>query len=815
MYHTFYHLHTEPFRLTPDPAFSFRHERYAKALAYMQYALRQGEGFIMVTGMPGTGKTTLVEQFHSELNSARTLIAKLTSTQLQADELLRMICLSLGVVIEAQDKAGVLHKLREFLIHHAKQGKRILLLIDEAQDLPEHTLEELRLLGNLQLNGRPLLQIFLVGQQHLLDMVEQPAMQPLYQRLVAACHLEPLNLDETRAYIEYRLHRAGWNGDPAFDELSYRMIHRFSEGFPRQINKVCSRLMLYGSIEKKHKIDGFDCLKVLGELLEELPNSTHESSFQACVDLLNESCSVAAESDKVVDVPVDTAPVLAVQQPPSSADVHIAQLVTAEPEAAQAVPDSAHGAANRMQSVSVPLVTESVPLIIERWDAAAAEARSLPAGFTQPGKAAASSGAGLQSAVPVTVVRTRPTQRPRHPMRKPELLHNRTIRRVSAPLGLVVAVLAALFLASRGSDSVGSGDLATPSEAPEPAGTVARIAPASTVAPSAAAPAQEPASPDDSIEAVTPASPQGLVEVSPSRDASQTAESAVELPGSSGDSVATAALADDLFGPNLQRGMQEALPEASEGQPVVPASMPQKASAETVATSASPAQRTQLAAAAPAAPGSAVAVTQSGTASAAGLHGSTTTEGQAFASTSLAGFEVAVLTPPTETRAAADPQTVQASAEQLRIAELMASAEQALRENRLTIPQGSSAWDYYRQVLEIEPQHQGAGAGIQRIAIHYALRIERALAADQIDKAKTYVTRGLNVSPGNRKLLALKQDVTARESWLEAQASQAAAEAEAEALRRQAPPPEKEKPPPRLLDRLKTFFSNPTPREVP
>jgi hypothetical protein len=98
------------------------------------------------------------------------------------------------------------------------------------------------------------------------------------------------------------------------------------------------------------------------------------------------------------------------------------------------------------------------------------------------------------------------------------------------------------------------------------------------------------------------------------------------------------------------------------------------------------------------------------------LHGSTTTEGQAFASTSLAGFEVAVLTPPTETRAAADPQTVQASAEQLRIAELMASAEQALRENRLTIPQGSSAWDYYRQVLEIEPQHQGAGAGIQRIA---------------------------------------------------------------------------------------------------
>ena len=293
MYHAFYQLHTDPFRLTPDPAFCFRHQRYARALAYMQYALRQGEGFIMVTGLPGTGKTTLIEQFHSELNGSRTLVAKLTSTQLQADELLRLICLSLGVSIEAQDKAGMLHQLRQFFVAQANKGRRTLLLIDEAQDLPLSALEELRLLGNLQLNARPLLQIFLVGQEQLLEMVRAAPMRPLYQRLVAACHLEPLSFDETRAYIEYRLERAGWNGEPVFDARSYHMIHRISEGFPRQINKVCSRLLLYGSTEKKRQLDCFDCLKVLKHWLEELPGSTSESSFKACVDMLNAAWSEA------------------------------------------------------------------------------------------------------------------------------------------------------------------------------------------------------------------------------------------------------------------------------------------------------------------------------------------------------------------------------------------------------------------------------------------------------------------------------------------------------------------------------------------
>jgi general secretion pathway protein A len=351
-YHTFYNLHSDPFRLTPDPAFCFPHRRYARALAYMRYALQQSEGFIMVTGLPGTGKTTLIEQLHAELHGdSSTLIATLTSTLLHADELLRLICLSLGAGVELHDKGYMLHQLHKFLTEQAKNAQRTLVLIDEAQDLPMQALEELRLLSNLQLNARPLLQIFLVGQQQLLDRVQLPAMQPLYQRLIAACHLKPLSLDETRAYIHYRLSRAGWDGDAAFDECSYRMIHRFADGFPRQINKTCSRLLLYGSTEKKRQLDRFDCLEVLKHLFEELPNSSSESNFQACVDMFDALGGVRASSGATVQLAAGASSPMSAQEPPSSAE----RGVTSEPDSGQAPPDGEQGAASIAQIMSPPV----------------------------------------------------------------------------------------------------------------------------------------------------------------------------------------------------------------------------------------------------------------------------------------------------------------------------------------------------------------------------------------------------------------------------------------------------------------------------
>jgi len=406
MYHLFYGLRSDPFRLTPDPAFCYRHPRYAKALAYMQYALRQGEGFILVTGLPGTGKTTLIEQFHSELNNSRTLVARLTSTQLQADELLRLICLSMGVSTDVQDKASVLHRLREFLIQQAKGGRRILLLIDEAQDLPEPALEELRLLGNLQFNARSLLQIFLVGQQQLLDMVQRPSMQPLVQRLVAACNLEPLSLEETRAYIEHRLRCAGWSGEPVFDVRSFHMIHRFSEGFPRQINKVCSRLLLYGSIENKYSLDCFDCFKVLRDLFEELPGSARQSGLEACVDILNDAWRGNAPGDSAA-APVSV-------PPPADLDVQVASLVAAEP-----APDRAPGA-TAAAPVSVPS-----PADLEVQVASLVAAESAPdraPGATAAAPVSARSSTDLEAQTPSPVAAEPAPDRAREAVARADVL---------------------------------------------------------------------------------------------------------------------------------------------------------------------------------------------------------------------------------------------------------------------------------------------------------------------------------------------------------------------------------------------------------
>ena len=159
--------------------------------------------------------------------------------------------------------------------------------------------------------------------------------------------------------------------------------------------------------------------------------------------------------------------------------------------------------------------------------------------------------------------------------------------------------------------------------------------------------------------------------------------------------------------------------------------------------------------------------------------------------------------------AVAEPEAQQPGAAQQRINDLTLRAERALREDRLTVPQGNSAYHYYRQVLKVVPQHQGARAGLQRIAARYTTLIERALLNDEIDKARSYVARGLMVNPGNSDLLALRQDVEKRESWLEAQAS-----AQAEAPRAP-PPPAQNKPAQSFFDKVKLFFSNPVPRDMP
>jgi general secretion pathway protein A len=269
MYEAFYGLTEDPFRLSADPRFCFSHQSYARAKAYVQYALHRAEGFVMITGRPGTGKTTLVQDLLATLPKREVVVATLVSTQLGADDLLRMTAYEFGLDSDAPRKAQVLQRLMEFLNQQQRQGLRSLLIIDEAQELPPEALVELRLLTNLQRSGRPLLQIVLLGQESLRSVVQDRNMEQLHQRLIAAWNLEPLNPQETIGYVRHRLERAGWRGDPVFERGVVPLIYHFSQGIPRRINLICSRLLLHGSISSLHTIRPADALLVIRELNQE------------------------------------------------------------------------------------------------------------------------------------------------------------------------------------------------------------------------------------------------------------------------------------------------------------------------------------------------------------------------------------------------------------------------------------------------------------------------------------------------------------------------------------------------------------------
>jgi putative secretion ATPase (PEP-CTERM system associated) len=269
MYEAFYGFKQEPFRLSPDSDMCFAHASYKKARSYMQYALQRREGFVMVTGRPGTGKSTLVADMAAELVSQGHVFASLTCTQVEADDLLRLVVLKFGLRAPDDSKANLINDLESYFLRLHREGRRPVLIIDEAQDLPASALEELRLLTNMQVDNQPLLQIFLVGQEELRATVTQPGLEQLHQRIVAACHLRPLEVEATEAYIKHRLERVGWQGDPALEDAIFPLIHEFSLGIPRLINQVCSRLLLQGMVEEKHQLGVADVESVLEDLGEE------------------------------------------------------------------------------------------------------------------------------------------------------------------------------------------------------------------------------------------------------------------------------------------------------------------------------------------------------------------------------------------------------------------------------------------------------------------------------------------------------------------------------------------------------------------
>ena len=255
MYETFYNLSATPFQLTPDSRFFFGSTGHSKAIAHLNYGLAQSEGFIVITGEVGAGKTTLVEWLRSQMDPAAFTIARVNTTQVSENDLFRLAMAGFGLTGEG-DKAALLQRFQGVLREHGATGRRCLLIVDEAQNLSFPALEELRMLSNLTVEGRTPLQTVLLGQPQFRRLLASPALDQLRQRVLTSYHLGPLSQPETRAYIEHRLRAVGWAGDPHWEEAAFEAVFTHTGGIPRRINRLCSRVLLYGVLEEAHDITG-------------------------------------------------------------------------------------------------------------------------------------------------------------------------------------------------------------------------------------------------------------------------------------------------------------------------------------------------------------------------------------------------------------------------------------------------------------------------------------------------------------------------------------------------------------------------------
>jgi putative secretion ATPase (PEP-CTERM system associated) len=281
MYAEYYKLTAMPFQLTPDCHFFYDSREHGRAMAHLTYGLAQEEGFIVITGEIGAGKTMLVERLWLQLDQRKYVPVRILTTQIGGDDLLRMVLDGCGIAGSGDDKAGMLRRIAKHFEDQQRAGKRCLLIVDEAQNLPIGALEELRMLSNITVASRAPFQAVLLGQPQFRELLAAAELEQLRQRVLASYHLGPLGEEETRAYIEHRLTTAGWTGNPSFDDRAFAAIHLHTGGLPRRINTLCSRLLLFGALDEATHITEQITNEVADELRRDLEGPSRRGGAPA------------------------------------------------------------------------------------------------------------------------------------------------------------------------------------------------------------------------------------------------------------------------------------------------------------------------------------------------------------------------------------------------------------------------------------------------------------------------------------------------------------------------------------------------------
>jgi general secretion pathway protein A len=265
VYLDYYGLTEPPFDITPNPRFLFYSGKHREAFNHLLYGIRERKGFVQMTGEVGAGKTTLCRAMLEQLDGHYST-ALILNPILSAEELVKAIALEFGLQVQGLDRLDTIGVINKFLLQQVESGRETVLIIDEAQDLTDELLEQVRLLSNLETDNRKLLQIILFGQPELRARLNNHRLRQLRQRITVRYHLSPLNRYEVTRYVQHRLHVSGGNGSPYFTRLALWRVHRYSKGIPRLVNAVCDKALLAGFVQQQDKI-GF---RMVGQAVREL-----------------------------------------------------------------------------------------------------------------------------------------------------------------------------------------------------------------------------------------------------------------------------------------------------------------------------------------------------------------------------------------------------------------------------------------------------------------------------------------------------------------------------------------------------------------